>query len=239
MTKRFLAGLTLVVLLSSAAGAQESGEGTQEAPDVERNGIFEKNFDQGFYAELRMGSASVENADVRYRGVGGKAKFDIGLLAGGALGYAHKSGIRLEVEGTYRRNVNDDLELSGGQQDLSGETTTFTTMLNVYKDFDMSPPEAGNTVGHRLKPFVGAGIGLTVIDFEGSAAATGSLDGLDHVLAYQLVFGANYWITPHVSANLRFAFMASQNPTFEDAAGNDVKAEYATRNIMAGIRYRF
>ncbi len=241
MAKRILAGVIVVVLLSGAAGAQETGTGAEEAPAAEREELFEKNFDQGFYAELRVGSSQVVSAEVRYQGADGKAKFKRGPLVAGALGYAHKSGIRFEVEGTYRRNANKGLDLPSpfGGGNLTGETETVTTMFNVYKDFDMSPPEAGNTIGHRLKPFVGAGVGLTVIDFEGTAAGVGDLDGLDHVLAYQLMVGFNYWITPKVSASLRYAFLASEDPTFEDAAGDKLKAEYVTHGVMVGIRYRF
>ena len=89
--------------------------------------------------------------------------------------------MRFEFESLYREDVNDDLDLPGGQQNLAGQTTAVTTMFNVYYDFDLSNPAAENTAAARLKPFVGGGFGFAIVDFEGAAAGVGTIDGFDQV----------------------------------------------------------
>ena len=51
--------------------------------------------------------------------------------------------------------------------------------------------------------------------------------------------GLSYWVTPHVSANLRYAIMVAQDPSFQDDAGDKFKLEYQTRGLMAGLVYKF
>jgi opacity protein-like surface antigen len=239
MMRQLLTVLAVLAFLPGAAGAQESGAGSEKATGTGPKTAFDENFDKGFYVELRGGEARLDKADVKYLGVNGTSKFNAGWLIGGALGYAHKSGFRFELESLYRGNVNDDLDLLGGQQNLAGQITAVTTMFNLYYDLDLGNPEAGNTVAARLKPFIGGGFGLAIVNFEGAAAGVGTIEDFDHVLAYQFMVGLSYWVTPQISASLRYAMLVAQDPVFEDAARNEFEVEYVSQGLMAGLRYRF
>jgi opacity protein-like surface antigen len=239
MTKWILAGLALIVLLSGAASAQETADDAEKAPGAKAEQAFDRNFDKGFYVELRGGLTKLDDPKADYRGDSGGASFDTGWLLGGAVGYALDLGWRFEIETVYRENVNDDLDLPSGQEDLEGEFSAFTVMLNVYYDIDLSKAASETFETARFKPFVGAGFGLARIDFEGTAPSIGSIDKYDPVPAYQFMVGFNYWITPQVSANLRFAVLGTQDPGFEDAEGNELELEYVSKALMAGVRYRF
>jgi opacity protein-like surface antigen len=231
--------LALVLLLSSAAFAQESGEGAEKTPEAKRERVFDKNFDKGFYVALRSGGVILNDADFDYMADDGEAKFDAGWLIGGAVGYAHTNGLRFELETLYRENDNDALELAGDEEDLEGKITALTVMFNLYYDADLSGPESKSVVATRLKPFVGAGFGLAIVDFDGSSATIGKVDAYDPVLAYQFMIGLNYWITPEVSADLRYALLGTQELLFEDEVKNDIEVKYLSQAIMVGLRYRF
>ena len=190
----------------------------------------------GPYGELRGGIVFLNDADLDDDGgFDDEISFDTGFLIAGAAGYAHESGFRGELELGYRKNNNDELDFEFiGSFDAKGDTSAFTTMVNGYYDIDFGVP--------KFRPYVGFGIGLAVIDTEVRAAGIKLVDDSDTVFAYQALAGMAYHFTPNVAATLGYAFLATTDPKFkiEPGAGTgSVDAEYASHNVMAGIRYTF
>lgn len=206
---RHLIGLVILVSFSHMAAAQEGG----------------------FYAELRGGVVFLNDSDLD-TGFDDEISFDTGFLIAGAGGYAHSSGFRGELELGYRENNNDELDLEGiGKFDAKDDTSAFTTMVNGYYDIDLGVP--------KLRPYIGGGIGLAVIDTKVRAGGVKLVDDDDTVFAYQALAGVAYHFTPNIAASLGYAFLATADPEFKDEAGDKFDAEYASHNIMLGLRYSF
>lgn len=210
---RYLILALALVFLSSAASAQT-----------------------GPYGELRGGIVFLNDADLDDgSGFNDEISFDTGFLIEAAGGYAHTSGFRGELELGYRENDNDELDFEFiGTFDAKGDTSAFTVMANGYYDIDLGVP--------KFRPYVGFGIGLAVIDTEVRSLGVKLVDDSDTVFAYQALAGMAYHFTPNIAATLGYAFLATTDPKFkiEPGAGSgSVDAEYASHNILAGIRYSF
>ncbi len=102
-------------------------------------------------------------------------------------------------------------------------------MGNGYYAFDL---------GAGFKPFIGAGIGIAYLDAEldlsvpGFGAASASDD--DTVFAYQGIAGVEYEIPTDmatIALGVRYSYFATTDPDF-----GGIEAEYATHNIMFGVR---
>jgi len=77
-----------------------------------------------------------------------------GGLGKASVGYGFGNGLRAELEGSYRQNPVVK-NVTGPVYD--GDERQYSAMINAYYDFDL---------GLFLKPFVGAGAGVTVITWK-------------------------------------------------------------------------
>ena len=75
--------------------------------------------------------------------------FKIGPAALGSIGWAFGNGVRVEVEGSWRRN-----NVTAGTAGLSGSERKFGAMANVLFDMDIGSP--------YVYPYLGAGAGRAV-----------------------------------------------------------------------------
>jgi opacity protein-like surface antigen len=194
------------------------------------------NAQTGPYGEVRGGVAFLDDADLDDgSGIDIVSTFDAGYLIAGAGGYAHGSGFRGELELAYRENGNDELEfrLPGPDVtfDAEGDTSAFTAMANGYYDIDIGVP--------ALRPYVGFGVGLAVVDTELSVQGIKLVDDSDTVFAYQALAGAAFHITPNIATTVGYAYLATTDPKFKVEGGGSVDAEYASHNVMVGLRYTF
>lgn len=193
-----------------------------------------QNWSQGVYLEVRGGTVFLTDSDIDdLAGIDDiELETDIGWLVEGAVGYAHDSGLRGEVAIGYRENEFDELEGDPGggsvSVDVDGDISAFTTMGNVYYDFYLGKYGAQGALAN-LAPFVGAGIGLAVIDIDGDLG-----DEDDTTFAYQLMAGVSYAFTPNIAASLGYAFFSAPDADFDG-----VDFDYDSHNVMAGIRYTF
>ena len=215
MTRTFYKAALLAVclagLLSQRAEAQSSG---------------------GPYLEVRAGAVFVEDADFDVRGLTGELTYDPGIALDLAFGYAFEVGLRLEYQVGYRKSDIDDVKIDGfGTVDIDGDQTTYTSMANLYYDFDFARLSGDPGGASRVVPYLGAGIGVAIhdLDFDSGGSDT------DTVFAYQGIAGFAYSLAQHWRLTLTYIYLRTSDPEFDD----DFETEYRSHNAMLGVRYSF
>lgn len=115
-------------------------------------------------------------------------------------------------------------------------------MANGYYDF---------ATGHKIKPFVGAGIGIASISAHTAApsATTVSLTSSDTatVFAYQVTAGASYPVADHIDVTASYRYLGTSEGTFNTTLNNGLtpigtaptKISYSDNIIRVGVRYTF
>lgn len=135
---------------------------------------------------------------------------------------------RFELEVAYRLADLEEISVPAlPTLPAQGEISSAAIMANYYKDFDT--PNA-------LAPFIGFGFGIANIDFEVDDIIGVAVNesGDDTVFAYQIALGAIYKINEKLIAELSYRYFATDNPDI-----NDTEIEYATSNVMLGLRMYF
>ncbi len=160
-------------------------------------------------------------------------KYDSNITFGGAFGYDFGNDIRIEEEFSYRNNDVDLASFPSGPGLQGIEKTTISLMTNGYYDIDLGIP---------LKPYLGMGIGFASIEREVSLAAGVDSDR-DVVLAYQLMAGLGYKISPKftITAGYRY-FVTSKSQFFLNTPpGTPTVAddEFQSHEFIGGIRFSF
>ncbi|MGY6552679.1 MAG: P44/Msp2 family outer membrane protein [Erythrobacter sp.] len=186
--------------------------------------------------------------------------FDTGFAVNGQVGYAFDNGFRLELEGVFSRyNVADHSGLLAGGANIDGvdvavltrgpadvnnptvgaviadgqgRVTNYGLFANVFYDIE---------TGTAFKPYVGAGAGVqwVDVDFRPSGVDVGS--GVQAGIAYQLMAGASYEITPKVDLFGQYTYRANGNRADIDL--DLLPATLGVQNhqslITAGVRVKF
>ena len=165
-----------------------------------------------------------------------------GFLGGAALGFEIFENVRTELEVSYQRNGLSNFSASGAFQgqpfntDASFQTTT--VFGNVWFDLDFLG-------GDRIKPYVGGGVGLGVIDanlFE-NLGAISDVDVDGAVFAYQLGAGVNFGITPRVDLGVGYrfrGFASTETGLFSPPFGTSIEGvSPSSHNFIGSLRYKF
>jgi opacity protein-like surface antigen len=162
-----------------------------------------------------------------------------GYAAGAALGYnvgqvGPISGIRTELEISYRKNDVEDHSLNGGAAlaGPTGETEATAFMLNGYHDF---------LLGSSFVPYVGAGIGFANVKFKdfGVTAIPDVLDDDQNVFAYQAMAGVRYSLTQALALGIEYRYFATNDVDVTSQVGFGSQANYATHNGLVNLSYSF
>ena len=201
------------------------------------------------------------------------AKTQTGYAVRGAVGYAFQNNFRLEAEVGYRNNGLNSMDVrspgglaqiaidASGQfpagtpfnklseprqqailaetnktHALSGNTEAITLLANGYYDFHL---ESG------LKPYIGAGLGVSFISADVDQVSTGRklVDDSDAVFAYQAFAGVGYEVNlagRPVTLLLDYSYFASQNPTVKGATtGGEFEFEFTGHYLGLGALFFF
>ena len=90
---------------------------------------------------VEMGIYTPSNTNVQY---------NVGWVGVGSVGWGFGNGLRVEVEGSYRTNTVDSVELVNlAYRSPTGSSSTTAVMANVFYEFALGP----------VQPYLGAGIG--------------------------------------------------------------------------------
>jgi opacity protein-like surface antigen len=192
-------------------------------------------FSPGPYVQLDAGLAIVGDSDVSLFGVSGEAKFDPGFAVGGAIGYRIEEWLRAEVNLSYRQAEVDKLTAPGYTLEGAGDASAFATLVNLYIDFMPRSP---------VTPYVGAGIGVAIIDVDSDDSANVLIVNDDSTeFAWNVMAGAAWSVTDDVVLTLGYRYFSSTDAqldaTLVGVGSGTMDVEFGVHEMMFGARYNF
>jgi opacity protein-like surface antigen len=143
-----------------------------------------------------------------------KVKDKSGWTVDAAVGRQIDSHFRVEGELLY----SDDKAKIGG-----GRVKVLSGLANGFYDFD---------TGTKLKPFVGAGLGIGQVKLEG-----GLVHDSDTGFAYQLQTGVAYPINDRLSAQVGYRYLGV-NDVKIGSRTDAVRGDYHDQAVTVGLTYK-
>ena len=174
------------------------------------------------YFSVNVGAFLPTNSDLSNPLIAsGEVEYDKGIALSYALGQ-DLDIVRIEAEVSYKAADIDKGSVTltngaSGSGPIGGDIRSLSLMGNVWKDI--------KTNG-IFTPYVGMGLGIAELDVEIEDAGES-----DIVFAYELGFGVGIALQKHLSLDFSYRYFATSNPDFDG-----IKAEFASNNVMVGIR---
>jgi opacity protein-like surface antigen len=185
---------------------------------------------EGFYVSGNIGFAMASDSDLtdsNAPGITVNTEFDTGLVFGAALGYDFNR-FRVEGEISYQKNDIDKTSAQGVFVDATGDSVALSFLINGYYDFINSS---------AFTPYISAGLGFAQVEFNdldiSSLGFSGSNDE-DTVFAYQIGIGVGYAVSEKVTIDVKYRYFGA-----EDSEYDTTKAEFASNNLLFGVRINF
>jgi len=184
----------------------------------------------GWYVGGNTDLAFQRKADSTVSGVTDEFSYKTGWGLSGDVGYAWGNGIRTEGELVYRHAEADTVSgTSAGP--VGGGIHNTALMGNVLYDFD---------TGTRLTPYIGAGIGASLVDADNLRTVNGAtLDEDRAAFAYQGIAGVSLALEGNWDFTADYRYFATPDLKFKTNAATRAETENASHNLMMGIRYTF
>ena len=181
---------------------------------------------EGFYVKLFGGASDLRGANATLGAATGRASFDTGFIAGGAVGYAYAGlPIRAELEYAYRSSDIAGLPAGIGTGDNFASTAF---MVNGIYDFR----GAGG-----WRPYVGLGVGvLTEVDLDLTAPVGEYSD--TSVPAFQVMLGAEYALNDTTSLYGEFRYLDAGSVDLA-GPGGILRTDYSSADLVLGVSFRF
>ncbi len=215
---------------------------------------------EGWYGTIGAGLSYMQpDLDTEGEGALGfdtNGDYDNGVGVYTAFGYAFDSGVRVELEYSYRQNdvrhfAGDGLGFTGfntANGNFDGELDAHALMVNALYDFK---------VNDVLTPFVGVGAGVASFGGEFTGADATFANGPSNLsisergvrrLAGQLIAGVNVALADNLGVDVSYRyFIAARDPRFDGtlalgaagAAAQSVRTDYQNHGLFAGLRWSF
>ena len=178
---------------------------------------------QGFYFGAGVGANLPQNVRANEVGTANSGKYDLdpGFATNAAAGYAFGNGIRTELEVGY-----NDVDPSG---DPGADVDTVSAMINAIYEF----PTSG-----RLRPYIGAGIGVVRTDYDSAQPISGIIvDDADTKFGAQGIAGITFQASDTIDLFLDYRFMRTGKLDLVAETFENVKVTNKNHIVMAGLRY--
>ncbi len=175
--------------------------------------------------------------------------YDNGIGVYATLGHAFGTGMRAELEFSYRASDITQIDPDGAgfsglpAGSISGDTTTYAIMGNILYDF--------TDFNDRFTPYVGAGAGFASIDHNiaGSLAGGAPTAPLSiaygetkNTLAFQGIAGVAVGLAEGLALDISYRYFQPLKSGLEGTL-NGAPAEFrvgsASHNLFAGLRWNF
>ena len=192
----------------------------------------------GYYQDA-FGSGSVQRS----------VSTDPGWVILGSVGWGFGNGLRAEIEMNYRSNDVSELTFNGFSatsspgSTISGTTSTYGVMANVFYDFQLGP----------VMPYLGAGIGYawnrwSSVGYSGPFS-TGGISDTQGSFAYQFMAGLAIPIraVPGLAITAEYRYFATNSVTMRGTymdidfgpGTEGMKSNNENQSVLLGVRYNF
>lgn len=178
---------------------------------------------KGFYIGAGVGSMLPQNSKVNEVGTVNSAKYDLdpGFATNVAAGYAFGNGFRTELEVAYA-----DVDPS---MDPGADVDTLSAMINAIYELP---------TGGRVRPYIGAGLGVVRTDYDGTEPLTGIIvDDADTKFGVQGIAGVSFQATDQMDLFLDYRYMRTGKLELAAVTSETIKATNKNHILMAGLRY--
>lgn len=227
---RLAVASAVATLLAGAASAQDFGSGP-----FYLKGFGGATFPSSEDANVKDGRTSF---DPRIRL---DFNYDTGYTLGVAVGYFFTPNVAMEIEYAYRSaDVTATAKSSGFPSNVrlsgnnDGRVDAF--MLNALYVFDGLGADAA------VKPYLGGGLGTakTKLSVNGSnLGISGSNWSTDWNLAYQLIGGVGYEITPQWTLYGEGRWFGTESGKFDGPSNLNFSGSFETFDLLVGASYSF
>lgn len=255
-----LAGLAAAVFLTAPAASEPleiygsvSG-GVTFLGDSDNEGAFNGPFTTGAGTNIPAGTVLPDGTPV-----GWTTEFDTGWTVSGAIGVRWLPNIRSELEVAYQDNGVDthngvaaggialdgedagvlitgsgNLGVSVGDlvADGQGSLDTLFIMANTYYDF--------GDPSWIVRPYIGAGVGVGIVDVDYSPSAVVIIDDSQTEFAYQAMAGLSTNILPKTELFGGYRFRATRDVETDVSLFNaSLDIENQAHVVEIGLRHTF
>jgi len=174
----------------------------------------------GPYVSANLGLAMPTDADAKESsGPVQNISYDTGWTLGAALGY-NFGNTRLEGEVAYQKADEDKATFLGVTLDSTWGISTLSFLVNGYYDF---------TNSSAFTPYLSAGLGFAKVKWAGDGDSVN-----DTVFAYQVGAGVGYALSKNVTLDAKYRYFATADAKFDT-----VKMDFASHNLLFGVRVNF
>jgi len=153
---------------------------------------------KNFYAKIFSGANFLQNTSLD----GNDARYRVGYIIAGSLGYCWRYGLQLEVEYAYRRNGIKSIEFVTEGSSDHGHFQTSSYMANLLWDVPLS---SWGCAFWNIQPFVGAGIGYDLQRMHSSNSLVIFNQKWKH-FSWQVMAGLDYPIFRNTEITLEYKF---------------------------------
>lgn len=228
------------LLMAVAAAAMAMGMSAAKAADIEP--VVEP---ASWYVSLFGGASWLEDVETNYEynniSYGNEAQTDVGFIVGGAIGTRLTEDVRVELEVAYSENDVDDLKFN----DTDGTSETYegdgdfsflTFMGNIWYDIPLS---------EEIKPYIGGGAGLAIVDAEvGFAGDPSRYDSSEVAFAFQAGAGLRWAVWDNVTLDVGYRLRGIDGPTFESGDSFPNQSNFDanfifSHNVIGGMSVGF
>lgn len=154
-----------------------------------------------------------------------EAEFEPGIVLSGEIGFSFPENFRLGVEVAYRANDVDRFRGAGSSSPGTAEANAASVMGNFWYDVPTN---------NRVRPFVGFGVGLAILDVDNVANGAIAVDDQDGTFAFQAGAGLAFEIAPEWALTIEYRYFHAVDPSFSTA-----EAEYNSHAVLGGLRFKF
>ncbi len=218
VSKTFLASAAAAGVLA-LTGAAASAQGLFSNPEWYVKGFGGATFQQDSDADLYLGGSRFARGDI---------DFDTGYTLGAAVGANFTPNLAMELEYAYRRSDVSSFEIGGDDLD-GGKSRADAFMLNALYNFE------GMGATGQWRPYVGGGAGIANVRI----GPSGDSISRDWIVAYQVMGGVAYDVTPEWSLNGEVRWFGTEGGRYDLGGGANVKADWNTVDLLVGATYRF
>ncbi len=211
------AGAAFVLAAPLARAAD--GMGSSDGMDMEVN--------TGWYVSGAGGINFAGDTDNSALGLDRTTDYDTGGVADLAIGHSFPSGLRLELDYSYRQD---------SAKSVAGVSANGTASVNsILANIEYAFP-----IGGFVTPYVGAGAGYGWMHYDDLVPFAGSgINDTSGGFAYQLIAGVEHRIDRNLSASLSYRYFSMPDTDFTTASGAGVSGDYSSHAILIGLRYTF